>query len=106
MLIDIKKLLTGREEHAAGEFEADLSGESFPGGFSLKAPVRIAYDARRQGDGARLEMDILCQAVSNATAVWSRWSAPITTRRIICSLRAIGPARIPSCLSPLPASWI
>ncbi len=63
MLIDIKKLLTGREEHAAGEFEADLSGESFPAGFSLKAPVRIAYDARRQGDGARLELDILCQAV-------------------------------------------
>ena len=63
MVIDIKKLITGREERAAGTFEADFSGEGFPAGFSLKGPVQIAYNAQRQGDGARLWLDILCEAV-------------------------------------------
>ena len=49
MKLDVRRMFETGAEPAEGEFQADFSGEDFPG-YTLTGPVNVRYAAAREGD--------------------------------------------------------
>ena len=63
MVLDVKKLLNSKEGTAQDSFETELAELDFPTGFALESPVRVDYQAHREGEQAAVHLVITCPAV-------------------------------------------